>query len=214
MAPKHSLEESVWWNCSTYWWRKTLNTPNKLCLAHFWACLFLPFLQPAWFCAELHWAVLLVLQKGYFIFLFWLFCCPTPISNPETLLVWTYQVSVRLIVHRLQLGAWLGFLVCTIGMLLQHYHRDLQCVKVGHLCGDYSEEEEDWWPLATFYKKSSGAVEGRSDLSQPVDKAEVTRKRVNLGTSDEKLTHFLMETHIYLYLQICWLWTMSWRLLF
>jgi hypothetical protein len=140
MAPKHSLQESVWWNCSTYWWRTTLNTPNKLCLAHFWACLLLPFLQPAWFCAELHWPVLLVLQKGFFIFLFWLFCCPTPISNPETLLVWTYQVSARLIVHHLQLGAWLGFLVCTIGMLLQHYHRDLQCVKVGHLCGDYQWE--------------------------------------------------------------------------
>jgi len=40
---------------------------------------------------------------------------------------------------------------------------------------------------------------GRIDLSQPVDKAEVTRKRVNLGTSDEKHTHFLMETHVYLF---------------
>jgi hypothetical protein len=61
-----------------------------------------PFLQPAWFCAELHWAILLVCG--------------------------------------LQLGAWLGFLVCTIEMLLQHYHGDLQCVKVGHLCGDYQWE--------------------------------------------------------------------------
>jgi hypothetical protein len=77
-----------------------------------------------------------------------------------------------------------------------------------------SEKEEDWWPLA-FDKKSSGAMVGRRDSStQPLDNAEVTKKGVNLGTFDEKPTHFLMETHVYLYLQIYWLWTMSWRLLF
>jgi hypothetical protein len=72
----------------TYWWWKTLNRANKLCLVHFRACFFVPFLWPTWFCAELHWAVLLVLQKGFF-FGFCMFYCPIPISNPETLLVWT-----------------------------------------------------------------------------------------------------------------------------
>jgi len=48
-----------------------------------------------------------------------------------------------------------------------------------------SEKEEDWWPLA-FNKKSSGAMVGRRDSSQPLDNAEVTKQGVNLGTFDEK----------------------------
>jgi hypothetical protein len=57
-----------WWtpNFGKYYsWGDTKHTPlpeNKLCLVHFLDYFFLPFLHPAWFYAEMYYAVLLDLH--------------------------------------------------------------------------------------------------------------------------------------------------------
>ncbi len=45
-----------------------LNIMNGICLAHFWACHFAPFLYHVWLCGKLCIAVLHILQN---VFFFW-----------------------------------------------------------------------------------------------------------------------------------------------
>jgi hypothetical protein len=73
----------------TYWWCKTLNTANMLCLVHFRACFLCHFCGLHGFVQNCIGQFYVFCKKVFFLFWFCMFYCPTPISNPETLLVWT-----------------------------------------------------------------------------------------------------------------------------
>ncbi len=50
-----------------YWVKgMMLNIVNEICLAHFWACLFAPFLYHVWLCGKLCIAILHILQNVSF----------------------------------------------------------------------------------------------------------------------------------------------------
>jgi len=152
--------------------------------------------------------------KKFFLF-FGSACSTVPhqFQNPETLLVWirpglleincsssSVRGMVRLLgVHHRNVTAALSRRspMCESGASL--WRLSVRKTRSDDLLPSIWNLVVQWWVEETW-------VSPLTMLKWP--------ERVNLGTFDERPTHFLMETHVYLCLQIRWLWTLSWRLLF